>query len=228
MLSKKMDCPYTVTVSEAVSVQKHLRENLSFQFPYVEEEVHTVAGIDVSYFNKRTAWAVVVVLDYPSLELQQVVWATAEAVFPYVPGFLSFREGPAVEAALMKLPVVPQIFFFDGQGIAHPRGVGLASHFGVLFDIVSVGVAKSLLVGSFVEPPLLPGSYSYLEYHGQKVGAAIRTRAGVKPVFVSPGHRIDVEGAIHWTLRVTGKYRIPVPTRLAHIYSEKLKSQPPA
>ena len=222
-MEKLLDFPYAVDVKEAKEIQEKLKSLLSFDFPYEDKDIDLVAGIDVSYNTEKEASAAVVVLDFPSLRVREVSWGKALPPFPYIPGFLSFREGPAIEKALSLLCSHPQIFFFDGQGIAHPRGVGLATHLGILFGMVSVGVAKSNLVGNFEEPPEKQGSFSWIEYQGEKVGMALRTKEKVKPVFVSPGNRIDLEKAKHWTLLVTTKYRLPEPVRQAHIFSEKIK-----
>lgn len=222
-MEKLFDFPYAVDVEEAKKIQRRLKALLSFDFPYQDKDVDLVAGIDVSYSAEKEALAAVVVLDFPSLKVREVSWGRVPPPFPYIPGFLSFREGPAIERALSLLRLQPQIFFFDGQGIAHPRGVGLATHLGVLFGMVSVGVAKSKLVGNFEEPPSQQGSFSWIEYEGKRVGVVLRTKEKVKPVFVSPGNKIGLHRAKYWTLLVTTKYRLPEPVRQAHIFSEKIK-----
>ena len=222
-MNKLFDFPYAVDIKEAKKIQEKLQTLLSFDFPYQDRDIDLIAGIDVSYNVAKEALAAVVVLDFPSLRVREVSWGKASPSFPYIPGFLSFREGPAIEKALSFLDSQPQIFFFDGQGIAHPRGVGLATHLGILFGLVSVGVAKSNLVGNFKEPPEKQGSFSWIEYQGERVGMALRTKEKVKPVFVSPGNKIDLENARRWTLLVTTKYRLPEPVRQAHIFSEKIK-----
>jgi len=225
MISRCLDYSFDVDYREAVLIQNNLTQYLSLKFPFDQKWIRLIAGVDVSYEEKDIACAVIIILSYPELELVEVVHAREKVHFPYVPGFLSFREGPVVSAALQLIKNGPQIFFFDGQGIAHPRGLGLASHMGVLYNITSIGVAKSNLVGKYDEPPPEKGQYSWIQYHDRPIGAALRTRSGVKPIFVSPGHRIDFQNAIDWTMRVTRKYRIPEPTRIAHQYSEKLKKK---
>ena len=225
MISRCLDYSFDVDYREAVLIQNNLTQYLTLKFPFDQKWIRLIAGVDVSYEEKDFACAVIIILSYPELELVEVVHARGKVHFPYVPGFLSFREGPVVNAALQLIKNDPQMFFFDGQGIAHPRGLGLASHMGVLYNITSIGVAKSNLVGNYDEPPPERGKYSWIQYHDRPVGVALRTRSGVKPVFVSPGHRIDFQNAIDWTMRVTGKYRIPEPTRIAHQYSEKLKKK---
>lgn len=222
-MKKCHDFPYGLSLKEAMCLQEHMQSLVEFDFPYREEEVHFVAGVDVSYDREGFSFGTVVVLEFPSLKVVEVVCERCQPSFPYVPGFLSFREGPVIEKAFSRISVTPQIFFFDGQGIAHPRGVGLATHLGVVFGIVSVGVAKKPLLGTFLPPGEERGNFSILEHQGKPVGLVVRTKANVKPVFVSPGNRIGFSQACEWTLKVTGKYRLPEPTRLAHIFSEKGK-----
>lgn len=214
--------PFDVTLKEALTIQEEIGKKISLVFPFGEEEVRYLAGVDVSY-NAQEAVAVVVVMRWPSLEVVEVASGNAKPSFPYVPGFLSFREGPVIEQAFTKLSVTPQIFFFDGQGIAHPRGVGLASHIGVLFGLVSIGVAKKPLVGEFAEPGNEVGSFTWIEYRGKRVGMVLRTKKGTKPVFVSPGNRIDFDTARKWVLLTVTRYRLPEPVRLAHMLSEREK-----
>jgi deoxyribonuclease V len=215
--------PFEVTLEEALRIQEDIRQKVSLEFPLKDEAVTFLAGVDVAYNALGQAVAVVVVLRWPSLEVVEVVSGVHRPSFPYVPGFLSFREGPAIEEAFQRLSVVPHLFFFDGQGIAHPRGVGIASHLGVLFGLVSIGVAKKPLVGHFQEPGEKRGSFSFVEYQGKRVGVALRTKDRTRPVFVSPGNRIDLEKAWEWTLKTARGFRLPEPVRLAHIFSERLK-----
>ncbi|MDK2896361.1 MAG: deoxyribonuclease [Candidatus Atribacteria bacterium] len=222
-MDKKIDFSFADNVPEAVLIQQKLRNRVSSIFPFDDSSVHLVAGVDTAYNGKNQALAVVVVLSFPELEPLEVVVEKSQVTFPYIPGFLSFREGPAVEKALSRLRLTPHIFFFDGQGIAHPRFLGLATHLGVLFDVVSIGVAKKPLIGKFVQPHWRRGSYSWLEYQRWVLGGALRTRDRVKPVFVSPGNRIGVVKSLEWALKVGGKYRLPEPTRLAHYYTQKFK-----
>jgi deoxyribonuclease V len=142
--------------------------------------------------------------------------ARRPTAFPYVPGLLSFREIPAVLDALAALACTPDLLLADGQGLAHPRRFGLACHLGWLVDTPTVGVAKSRLLGAFTPPPDQRGAWAPLLDRGEVIGAAVRTRRGVKPVFVSPGHRVDVASAVRLTLACTGRYRLPAPSRAAH------------
>ena len=191
-----------------------------------------VAGIDCA-FNKRgdRILAAVVVLKFGSLEVIETVSAARKLTFPYIPGLLSFREAPVCIAAVEKLQRQPDIFIIDGQGIAHPRRLGLAAHLGLFFDKPTIGCAKSRLIGQFQEPPLQKGAYTPLTdkkdsgrgTEKEIIGAVLRTRANVKPVFVSVGHKCLLKDAIGITLACATKYRLPEPTRLAHQLVGKLK-----
>ena len=213
---------WNLTPKEAVELQKRLREHVRIE-PLVRE-IKLVAGADIS-FNKysTTIYAGIVVLSLPQLELVEEVGVVSETRFPYVPGLLSFRESPAVLEAWEKLRHEPDAVLFDGQGIAHPRRVGIASHVGMLIERPTVGCAKSLLVGKHEEPEPERGSWTPLIDRGERVGAALRTKDRTSPIFVSPGHLIDHEGAIDLTLRCHGGYRQPEPTRRAHLLVNALR-----
>jgi deoxyribonuclease V len=211
--------PWDVPPAEAMAIQRDLQVRVVSQFTL--DEIHTVAGVDVSVQRGKSgqdemARAAVVVLSYPELEPLEQEVAEVPISFPYVPGFLAFREGPAVLAALAKLSVEPDLLIFDGQGLAHPRRFGIASHIGVLLDCPSIGCAKSLLCGSYNEPPTGAGTYTLLRDGGEVIGAVVRTRAGAQPVFVSIGHKIELETAVRYVLSCCRGYRLPEPTRLAH------------
>ncbi|MEN3203565.1 MAG: endonuclease V [Atribacterota bacterium] len=222
-MERQCPYPFEVTLKEALAIQESIRKKISLDFPLDDAKVTFLGGVDVSYDREGQALAAVVVLRFPSFEVVEVASGRHKPTFPYIPGFLSFREGPAIEKAFKQLRYIPHIFFFDGQGIAHPRGVGLASHIGVLFGLVSIGVAKKPLVGHFVEPGKERGAFSWIEYQGRRVGMALRTKYGTKPVFVSPGHQIDFDRARDWVLKTSIRFRLPEPVRLAHIVSERLK-----
>ncbi len=177
-----------------------------------------IAGADISV-NKVTGMGIgaVVVLSYPGLELVETRLVTDRLGFPYVPGLLSFREAPLLLAACESLTVTPDLIMVDGQGIAHPRRMGLASHLGLFLDTPTIGCAKSRLCGFHEVPGAEPGSYADLLDGDEVIGVALRTRAGVKPVFVSIGHRVDLQNAIRWVLACCQGYRLPEPTRLAHL-----------
>jgi deoxyribonuclease V len=180
-------------------------------------EVRSVAGLDVGpEGDGRVMRAAVAVLSFPDLKTADQVVARRPASFPYIPGLLSFREIPALLDALDKLGVLPDLLLCDGQGLAHPRRFGLACHLGVLTGIASIGVAKSLLVGVHAPLPQVRGSWRPLMHKGEVVGAALRTRAGTAPVYVSIGHKLSLASAIDYVLACAPKYRLPETTRAAH------------
>jgi deoxyribonuclease V len=211
-----------MTPREAVELQKSLRERVSLR--PLDREIETVAGADIS-FNKYepTLYAGIVVLRLPSLEVVEDVGVVSETRFPYVPGLLSFRESPPVLEAWSKLKTEPDAVMFDGQGIAHPRRVGIASHVGLIIERPTLGCAKSVLVGKYEEPPLKRGAWTPLVDKGETIGAALRTKDKVNPIYVSPGHLIDLAGAIELTLKCNGGYRQPEPTRRAHLLVNALR-----
>ena len=198
---------------EAIALQRELARRV--RRTGTPAPVRTIAGVDASY-RDGIARAAIVVLRYPSLAMVASAVARRPVEYPYVPGLLTFREGPAVLDALAKLPITPDLFIFDGQGIAHPRRLGIASHICVLVDVPGIGCAKSRLCGEYVEPGEKKGSFSLLKDGEETIGAVVRTRTGVKPVFVSIGHRVDLPSAIHYVLACCTRYRLPEPTRLAH------------
>ncbi len=177
--------------------------------------VHTVAGADVHLKNDM-ARAAVVVLGFPDLEVRGGAVAVRRVTFPYIPGLLSFREGPAIIDALEKLADKPDLLIVDGQGVAHPRRLGLASHIGLFVDLPTIGCAKSRLCGQYREPGRFRGSHVPLIDKGETIGAVVRTRTGVRPVFVSPGHGLDLATSIEYVLACSRGYRLPETTRRAH------------
>jgi len=188
----------------------------------LKNEPRYVGGVDAAFSEERV-YAAACLYRLPELVLVEQVTAMTKATFPYVPGYLFFREGPAIIAALRKFSTKPDVILVDGQGIAHPRGIGSASHLGVLLDIPTIGCAKTRLVGTSKEPGPVKGSWSPLRYEGSVVGALLRTRDEVKPLFVSPGHKADLDSAIRITLASCGKYRIPEPLRCADMLSRKMQ-----
>jgi len=211
------DCPsdlWPTSPDQARRVQEHLRER-------VEAEdrlgpVGLVAGVDAHFAATGTlTWAAVAAVRFADLELEESVLACLETRFPYVPGLLSFREAPAMLDALGRLSRAPDLLLVDGQGIAHPRRLGLAAHVGILADIPTIGVAKTRLVGRYDEPGPERGAWSPLVHRREVVGAVLRTRPGTRPLFVSVGHRVCLTTAIDLVLRCTPKFRLPEPIRLA-------------
>jgi deoxyribonuclease V len=207
---------WDVDPQEASTIQAGLREKLTLEWD--DRDIHHVGGVDIG-LTGTSARAAIVVLRFPDLAPLESVTAEAPLVFPYIPGFLAFREGPAFLAAWEKLSLLPDLLMFDGQGIAHPRGVGIASQMGLWIDQPTIGVAKSRLYGSHAEPGPNPGDYVDMvdpRDPSRLIGAVLRTRAKVKPLFVSPGHLIDIAHAIQFVTACLGGYRLPEPTRLAH------------
>jgi deoxyribonuclease V len=220
---------WDLSYGEARQLQTELAGRV--EFVPLRREPRLIAGLDCAFSKDgRRIFAVVIVLKATnsrrSFDFEHVETATAEQEtrFPYIPGLLSFREAPVCLEAVQKLGRQPDLFMIDGQGVAHPRRLGLAAHLGLFFDKPTIGCAKSRLIGTYDEPSLEKGARSLL-YDGQEViGAVVRTRSRVKPVFVSVGHKCTLEDAIRITLACAVRYRIPEPTRLAHQAVSRLKS----
>jgi deoxyribonuclease V len=206
---------WKLTPEEAIQVQKELRERLDLTWDE-KRTVTTIGGVDVS-ITEELARCAIVVLRFPELTPLEGVTADAPLVFPYIPGLLAFREGPAILEAWSKLDVKPDLLMFDGQGIAHPRGIGIAAQMGLWLERPSIGVAKSRLYGRH-EPvgPQRGDRAALLDNHGNIIGAVLRTRERTNPLYVSPGHLIDVEHAVEFVSASRTGYRLPEPTRWAH------------
>jgi deoxyribonuclease V len=202
------------TIEEAIAIQEQLRSQVITANEL--ETVRFVAGVDVGYDNARAvSQAAVTVLSFPDLQLQQQSVVRSPTAFPYVPGFLSFREVPAVLDALANISPMPDLILCDGQGLAHPRRFGLACHLGVLTGIATIGVAKTRFIGEHSEVGFDRGSWQPLLDGTETVGAALRTQAGVKPIYVSIGHKVSLLKAIEYVLCCAPKYRLPETTRSA-------------
>lgn len=228
---------WNLSCSQAIDLQKQLACRV--QFTPVKKHPKLIAGLDCAFSKDgQRIVAAAVVLQIPNaikdtwgflklsdFELIETATAIRKVSFPYIPGLLSFREAPVCIAAVRKLKNRPDIFIIDGQGIAHPRRLGLAAHLGLFFDKPTIGCAKSRLIGSFEEPPLEKGKYSLLKDKGHVIGAVVRTRTNVKPVFVSVGNKCSLQDAIKWTLACAVKYRLPEPTGLAHKAVSELRSK---
>jgi deoxyribonuclease V len=216
---------WDITPREAMALQSRLAEKIVCRDDF--GSIRRVAGVDVGFENGgRTTRAAAAVLTFPSLQLETAAIARQPTRFPYVPGLLSFREAPAVLAAMEQLEMPPDLLLCDGQGIAHPRRLGIASHLGLLLDIPSIGVAKTRLVGTHREVPDKRGAWVPLKAGKETIGAVLRTRLGVKPLYISPGHRICLESAIDWVMACLTRYRLPETTRWAHrLASEKPKKR---
>lgn len=205
--------PWDVTPQEAMEIQRRLRDQVVMETTF--DELETVAGIDCG-FKAGQARAAVVVLDYTDLRPVDQAVAEIPVPFPYVPGLLSFRETPAVLEALGKLSVDPDLLILDGHGYAHPRRLGLACHVGVITGVPAVGCAKSRLIGEHAEPAAEAGNRVPLYDAGEVIGAVVRSRTDVSPIFVSIGHKVNLETAIDVVLHCCTKYRLPETTRYAH------------
>jgi deoxyribonuclease V len=214
--------PWNVSYQEAVTIQESLKDRVIMQD--LTGRIKRVAGADISYARGvDTLYAGIVVLSFPKLETLEERWCKGITRFPYIPGLLSFREVPFLLRVLDQVALTPDLIICDGQGMAHPRGLGLASHLGIWCAIPTVGCAKTRLVGEHSEPGLERGAFSYLILKGQRVGAVLRTRTGVKPIFVSPGYGITLERSIEVTMQVTGRFRLPEPIRAAHALVNRLR-----
>jgi deoxyribonuclease V len=208
--------PWNVSNSEALEIQNKLRKQVSNVDDF--GKILRIGGVDVSYKkNTAKAAAAVVVLSFPGLSILEIQVVEDEVVFPYIPGLFSFREIPLLIPALEKLKTPPHLMLIDGQGIAHPQRMGMASHLGIIMDIPTIGCAKSRLIGNHEIPKKEKGSYSYLYDKDEVIGAALRTRTNKSPVYVSIGHKISLSRALNVVLRCTTKFRIPEPLRVAHI-----------
>jgi deoxyribonuclease V len=207
---------WRVTTAQAFDIQLRLASEVSRTNQLASPRY--IAGVDISVDRVRgEARGAVVLLSYPELKLMETQVVSGKVDFPYVPGLLSFREAPLTLAAFERLETAPDLVLFDGQGIAHPRRLGLAAHLGLFLDTPAIGCAKSRLCGHHDTPGLKPGSYAELVDRGEVIGAVLRTKLGTNPVYVSIGHKVDLDSAIDWVMRCCRGYRLPEPTRLAHL-----------
>ena len=214
---------WSVAPQEALRIQRKLRSRIA-EAPIEIGKIKCILGADVSSSRgSNDIFAAVSVLSFPSLEVIEERTAIHEAVFPYIPGLLAFREAPALALALEKVKAEVDVAIFDGHGIAHPRGLGIASHVGLMLGIPSIGCAKTRFVGQFEEPGPRKGERSPLIYRGKVVGSVVRTRDRVAPVFVSIGNGIDLECAVEVVLVCCVRYRLPEPIRRAHALANALR-----
>jgi deoxyribonuclease V len=217
-----METSWADTVGEARAAQELLAPKVRLR-PLGEPAL--VAGVDAAYGN-RTVIGAACLFSYPELEFIESATAVMKCEFPYVPGLLAFREGPAMAEAVRRLRNEPDIIIVDGQGIAHPLGMGIASHLGLALGLPTIGCAKTLLIGSFREPGRKKGSHSPILLKDKTTaGLALRTRTGVKPVFVSPGHLADIEGSCRVVLQAAPRYRLTEPVRCAHAKAGEARSK---
>lgn len=207
--------PWILSPAEAIAVQQALRPRLVLTDQL--GTVQRVAGVDVGFEAAGTVTrAAIAVLSFPELDLLETAMARRPTTFPYIPGLLSFRELPAVLEALERLREPPDLLVCDGQGIAHPRQFGIACHLGLLTDLPAIGVAKTRLCGAHAEPPDQRGAWTPLWLRDKPIGAVLRTRPGVKPLYISSGHRISLLTAMDYVMRCCTRYRLPETTRHAH------------
>ncbi len=203
-------------VGQAKDIQKQLALSVIRSGEIVSPKY--IAGVDIAVGRTgEMARAAVVVLSYPGMKVVELEVAQGRLELPYIPGLLSFRESPLVLAACRKITISPDLIMVDGQGIAHPRRLGIASHLGLLLGKATIGCAKSRLCGSHMTPDKESGNYAELVDNGEVIGAALRTKNGVKPLFISTGHKISLENAVYWIMQCCRGYRLPEPTRLAHL-----------
>ncbi len=210
---------WRVSVAEAIQLQRQWAHQVCRELR-IPEHLHYVAGVDAAY-RDGTVWGVAVLMQLPSLQLVESAVVAYPEEFPYIPGLLSFREAPAIIAALRALHHHPDIVLCDGQGIAHPRRLGIASHVGILTDLPTIGCAKSLLCGTADRLPEDAGATAPVWDRGELIAMAVRTRARVKPVYVSIGHRVDLPFAVRFVLQCCRRYRLPEPIRLADALSKQ-------
>jgi deoxyribonuclease V len=213
---------WRLSPKDAVRVQQKLAHKVITEDDF--SEIRTVCGVDAG-FKGTMAYAAAVVLSFPGLRIIETSHAVTKILMPYIPGLLSFREIPALIPALTKLTVKPDLLMADGQGLAHPRRLGLASHLGLVYDLPSIGCAKTRLCGQAPEPENKKGAYTLLFDGDETVGAKLRTRENTKPMFISIGHKISLQTAIRIVAACLAGYRLPQPTRLAHLETQKLRLQ---
>ncbi|MCX8027880.1 MAG: deoxyribonuclease V [Thermodesulfovibrionales bacterium] len=208
------------SLDDAKIIQKHLQKKIRVE-PLLKKP-RIISAVDAAFYKSFTI-ATACSYEYDSLVLIEEAFSIKETSFPYIPGFLAFREGPAMIEAIEKLQAVPDVIIFDGHGIAHPFGIGIASHIGVILDMPTIGCAKSRLIGEFEGLDTHKGSYSYLTYKKNIIGAVLRTKDNVSPIYVSVGHKIDLKTSLNLILHATGKYRIPIPVRHADLLTKRIK-----
>jgi deoxyribonuclease V len=217
--------PWDLSPSEAIALQQELRREVVSDRPIDLDAVKLVAGVDVSVKNEQSQAAIIVVT-FPGFLLVETALAQRPTPFPYVPGLLSFREGPVLEEAFEKLQSEPDVFLFDGMGIAHPRRIGIASHMGLWLQRPTIGCGKTLLCGRYKDLGEEKGSAAPLIDRKETIGVALRTRTAKNPMFISPGHLADIPTAAELVLRCSPKYRLPEPIRLAHNAAGQFSPQP--
>jgi deoxyribonuclease V len=212
---------WNVSSEEAIQIQEAFKDQIILKKTF--SKIRTIGGGDAAYSKDgRLLFAAMVVLSFPEMEILDTAKADGKTFFPYVPGLLSFREGPMLTEAFQRLKLKPDVMIYDGQGIAHPRRMGLASHMGLWLDLPSIGCAKTPLLEGYISPGPSRGSFEWIRRKGRKVGAVLRTKENVKPLFVSPGHRIDFLTSNQLVLESCKGFRFPEPLRKAHQLAERV------
>jgi len=209
---------WNVVPQEAIRIQKSLAKRINL-CPLKPHALKRIAAVDVS-FREGKSCAAVCVFRMPDFTLIEQKTLIIKTVYPYIPTLLTFREGPVVLECLKKINTRPDLILFDGQGIVHPRRMGLATHIGIWLELPTIGCAKTPLFGTFTIPPLQKGTFTFIKNRHEIIGAVLRTRNNIKPVFVSAGNRITLQESVRITLRLCRKYRLPEPLRAAHILSK--------
>jgi len=212
---------WEVSPQEAIKIQKDLKSNISLKKSF--NKIDKIAGVDVSYYQNKMI-AGVIIFKFPNLKIIERQSFVASINFPYIPGLLTFREGPSILSAFKKIKNEPDIILFDGQGIAHPRRMGIATHLGLFLNRPTIGCAKSRLSGKYTSVGEQKGDYTPLKEGEEVLGVVLRTRKGVKPIFLSPGHKIDLPNSIEIVLKCIVKYRLPLPVREAHIFVNQIRN----
>ncbi|PNR98298.1 endonuclease V [Petrotoga mexicana DSM 14811] len=213
---------FDMSPKDMIKIQKQLAKEV--KLIHFSDEPNLVSGVDLS-FQKDEGLAVIVTMDFKKLSVIDVTYAVDKITLPYIPGLLAFRELPIFLKAWEKLQIEPDIVFFDGQGYAHPRRMGIATHASFFIEKPTIGIAKSRLIGEYEEPGKKKGEFTFLYHKGEKIGIVLRTRDNVKPVFVSPGNLVDFNNALDFTYHFATKYKIPEITRKAHLYTQSLKQR---
>jgi deoxyribonuclease V len=216
---------WNIGKNEAIQIQNELSKRIILKNGF--NHINTIAGCDVAYSSiSDKAYAAICVFTFPGLSKIKEIVSDSEVLFPYIPGLLTFREGPALLKAFEMLKEKPELFIFNGQGIAHPRKFGLATHMGIILDVPSIGCAQRVLYGNYINPGSKKGSYSDIcNRNDEVIGACLRTRDNIRPVFISQGHKIDLKTAVDIILKCTLKYKLPEPVRAAHILANSVKEQ---
>ncbi len=211
---------WNVSVEEAIRIQQALKDRIILKKTF--SRIGTIGGGDVAYSKTGSLlFGGIVVLSFPEMEILDTASADGKIPFPYIPGLLSFREGPILMKTFQRLKLRPDVMVYDGQGIAHPRRLGLASHLGLWLDLPSIGCAKTPLLDEFIPPRTSKGSFEWVRREGKKVGTVLRTKEDIKPLFISPGHRIDFLTSNQLILESCKGYRFPEPLRKAHQLAER-------